>query len=100
MPKARLLPPPRRRTEASDPFGSLGSAVVIRYKYTGGRRSGTSSYPCAEEEGAMRAQLIPLDGSPAVDIGKDLTVVGRKEDCDLRLDHKSVSKMHCIIVKT
>src|SRR5205823_12740520 len=48
----------------------------------------------------MRAQLIPLDGTPAFDIGKDLTLVGRKEECDLRLDHKSVSKMHCIIVKT
>ena len=27
-------------------------------------------------------------------------VVGRKEECDLRLEHKSVSKMHCVIVKT
>src|SRR4029077_8017195 len=48
----------------------------------------------------MRAQLIPLDGRPAIEIIKDLVLVGRKEDCDLRLDHKSVSKMHCIIVKT
>lgn len=48
----------------------------------------------------MRAQLIPLDGSAAIEIVKDLTVVGRKEDCDVRLDHKSVSKMHCVIVKT
>jgi pSer/pThr/pTyr-binding forkhead associated (FHA) protein len=48
----------------------------------------------------MRAQLIPLDGSPPIDILKDLVVVGRKEDCDLRLDHKSVSKQHCVIVKT
>src|SRR5437763_7741272 len=48
----------------------------------------------------MRAQLIPLDGTPAFDIGKDMTLVGRKEECDLRLDHKSVSKMHCVIVKT
>jgi pSer/pThr/pTyr-binding forkhead associated (FHA) protein len=48
----------------------------------------------------MRAQLVPLDGGPAVDVVKDLTVVGRKEDCDLRLEHKSVSKMHCVIVKT
>ena len=48
----------------------------------------------------MRAQLVPLDGGPAIDITKDLTVVGRKEDCDLRLEHKSVSKMHCVIVKT
>jgi pSer/pThr/pTyr-binding forkhead associated (FHA) protein len=48
----------------------------------------------------MRAQLIPLDGGSPVDIVKDLTLVGRKDDCDLRLDHKSVSKMHCVIVKT
>ncbi len=48
----------------------------------------------------MRAQLIPLDGTAAFDVGKDLTLVGRKEECDLRLDHKSVSKMHCVIVKT
>src|SRR5438105_5626410 len=48
----------------------------------------------------MRAQLIPLDGSAPIDLLKDLTVVGRKEECDLRLEHKSVSKMHCIIVKT
>src|SRR5881396_1559156 len=48
----------------------------------------------------MRAQLIPLDGTPVFDVGKDLTLVGRKEECDLRLDHKSVSKLHCVIVKT
>src|SRR5947209_13139928 len=48
----------------------------------------------------MRAQLIPFDGGNAIEIAKDLTLVGRKEDCDLRLDHKSVSKMHCVIVKT
>jgi pSer/pThr/pTyr-binding forkhead associated (FHA) protein len=48
----------------------------------------------------MRAQLIPLEGGVPIDLVKDLTVVGRKEDCDLRLDHKSISKMHCVIVKT
>ena len=49
----------------------------------------------------LRAQLVPLaGGGESVDIVKDLTLVGRKEDCDLRLDHKSVSKLHCIIVKT
>lgn len=48
----------------------------------------------------MRAQLVPLDGSPPIEIVKDLTVVGRKEECDLRLDHKSVSKMHCVIART
>lgn len=48
----------------------------------------------------MRAQLLPLDGGSPIDINKDLVVVGRKEDCDVRLEHKSVSKMHCVLVKT
>jgi pSer/pThr/pTyr-binding forkhead associated (FHA) protein len=48
----------------------------------------------------MRAQLVPMDGGSPVDIARDLTLVGRKEDCDFRLDHKSVSKLHCVIVKT
>lgn len=48
----------------------------------------------------MRAQLLPLDGGSPIDVNKDLVVIGRKEDCDVRLDHKSVSKMHCVLVKT
>src|ERR1700736_6463130 len=48
----------------------------------------------------MRAQLVPMDGGSPIDIARDLTLVGRKEDCDFRLDHKSVSKLHCVIVKT
>jgi pSer/pThr/pTyr-binding forkhead associated (FHA) protein len=48
----------------------------------------------------MRAQLVPLDGGAPIEVVKDMTIVGRKEDCDVRLDHKSVSKMHCVIVKT
>jgi pSer/pThr/pTyr-binding forkhead associated (FHA) protein len=48
----------------------------------------------------MRAQLIPVEGGEPIDLVRDLTLVGRKEDCDLRLDHKSVSKIHCILIKT
>src|ERR1700741_5045040 len=48
----------------------------------------------------MRAQLVPLDGGSPIDITKDLVVVGRQDECDVRLDHKSVSKMHCVLVKT
>lgn len=47
----------------------------------------------------MRFRLVPLEGGNAIDLTRDLTVVGRKEDCDLRLDHKSISKFHCVIVK-
>jgi pSer/pThr/pTyr-binding forkhead associated (FHA) protein len=48
----------------------------------------------------MRAQLIPADGGSPIELVRDMSVVGRKEDCDVRLDHKSVSKQHCVIVKT
>ncbi|MDB5307826.1 MAG: hypothetical protein JWO38_2028 [Gemmataceae bacterium] len=48
----------------------------------------------------MRARLVPVDGGPPVDVVKDLTLFGRDEDCDVRLDHKSVSKLHCVVVKT
>src|SRR5580658_6490600 len=48
----------------------------------------------------MRARLVSLDGGQTVDLVKDLTLFGRDEDCDVRLDHKSISKLHCVIVKT
>jgi pSer/pThr/pTyr-binding forkhead associated (FHA) protein len=48
----------------------------------------------------MRARLVSLDGGQTVDLVKDLTLIGRDEDCDVRLDHKSISKLHCVIVKT
>jgi pSer/pThr/pTyr-binding forkhead associated (FHA) protein len=48
----------------------------------------------------MRARLVSTDSSPSIDLVKDLTLVGRDEDCDIRLDHKSISKLHCVIVKT
>ena len=47
----------------------------------------------------MRVRLVPLDGGTPVEIEKDLIIVGRREDCDVLLDHKSVSKQHCVIVK-
>src|SRR5215213_7506566 len=50
--------------------------------------------------GPMRARLVSADGGPSIDLTKDMTLFGRKEDCDVRLDHKSVSKQHCVIVRT
>ncbi|MBN9517804.1 FHA domain-containing protein [bacterium] len=48
----------------------------------------------------MRARLVPADDGPPIDLTKDLLLVGRGEDCDVRVEHKSVSKFHCVIVKT
>lgn len=49
----------------------------------------------------MFAQLVPISGGEPITIDKDVTVVGRQaEHCDLVLDRKSISKIHCIIAKT
>jgi predicted component of type VI protein secretion system len=49
----------------------------------------------------MKAQLIPLDGGKPITINRDVTLVGRKRGlCDLIVDRGSVSKLHCLIVKT
>src|SRR3954451_17171139 len=48
----------------------------------------------------MRARLVSVDGGSSIDLTKDMTLFGRDEDCDVRLDHKSVSKLHCVIVRT
>lgn len=49
----------------------------------------------------MQAKLISLEGEQPVRISKDVTVVGRKRGvCDIYLDRSSVSKLHCLIVKT
>jgi pSer/pThr/pTyr-binding forkhead associated (FHA) protein len=49
----------------------------------------------------MIAQLIPLKGGNPITLVDDITVVGRQRElCDLVLDSKSVSKTHCILIKT
>jgi pSer/pThr/pTyr-binding forkhead associated (FHA) protein len=48
----------------------------------------------------MKIRLVPLEGGNPIDLSKDFILVGRKEDCDLRLDSKSVSKLHCVIVNS
>lgn len=49
----------------------------------------------------MIAKLIPTDGTRAISITKDVTIVGRKRgQCDIVLDHHGVSKLHCAIAKT
>ena len=48
----------------------------------------------------MRARLIPINDGPPIELQKDLTLIGRNEDCDIRIEHKSISKIHCILAKT
>ncbi|MBX7106122.1 MAG: FHA domain-containing protein [Gemmataceae bacterium] len=46
------------------------------------------------------ARLIPVDGGDPVELTRDVSVVGRKDGCDVRIDNKSISKQHCVLVKT
>lgn len=48
----------------------------------------------------MKAELVPENGDPPIPITRDVTVVGRREFCDVRIDDPSLSKRHCVLVKT
>ena len=48
----------------------------------------------------MKAELIPTEGGEPIPITRDVTVVGRREYCDVQVDHPSLSKRHCVLVKT
>ena len=48
----------------------------------------------------MKAELVPDNGDPPIRIVKDLTVIGRREYCDVHIDDPSLSKRHAVIVKT
>ena len=49
----------------------------------------------------MQAKLIPSTGGDPITISRDLTLVGRRSGlCDLVIDRSSISKLHCLLVKT
>ena len=49
----------------------------------------------------MLAQLLPVNGGPAVTLRRSVTLVGRNSHlCDLALENRAVSKLHCVLVKT
>lgn len=48
----------------------------------------------------MKAELVPENGDPPIPITRDIALVGRREYCDIVIDHSSLSKRHCLLVKT
>jgi hypothetical protein len=48
----------------------------------------------------MKAELVPENGDPPIPILRDVTLLGRHEDCDVVIEHSSLSKRHCLLVKT
>lgn len=48
----------------------------------------------------MKAELIPENGDPPIPVTRDISVVGRRDFCDIVIDDSSLSKRHCVLVKT
>ncbi len=48
----------------------------------------------------MKSELVPLNGDPPIPITRDLTVIGRRDYCDVVIPQASLSKRHCVIVRT
>ncbi len=48
----------------------------------------------------MKAELVPENGDPPIPVVRDVTVVGRREYCDVVIANRSLSKRHCVLVKT
>jgi pSer/pThr/pTyr-binding forkhead associated (FHA) protein len=55
--------------------------------------------PADRKPAPLHVQLTPLQGGETIHLSKDITLVGRKEGTDLRLNHKTVSKHHCVLVR-
>ena len=48
----------------------------------------------------MKSELVPINGEPSIPIVRDVTVIGRHESCDVRIDHVGLSQRHCVLVRT
>lgn len=48
----------------------------------------------------MKSELVPLNGDPPIPISRDVTLIGRREFCDAVVAHPSLSKRHCVLVRT
>jgi hypothetical protein len=48
-------------------------------------------------EGIMAISLVPLDSGEPVVLTLPLTLVGRKDACDLRLEDEDVAELHCVL---
>jgi serine/threonine protein kinase len=55
------------------------------------------SWPAERE--IARAWLEPADGSPAFEISRLSTLMGRAKECDIRLDNAAASRRHCRILR-
>lgn len=59
-----------------------------------------TAYLSAKMMDAMKTELVPLDGGRPIPIDRDLVLVGRRAGCEVRIDDKTVSKLHCVLART
>jgi pSer/pThr/pTyr-binding forkhead associated (FHA) protein len=48
----------------------------------------------------MRARLVPLDVDSPIDIDLPVVLLGQADECDVRLQDRTVADLHCVIVQT
>ncbi len=48
----------------------------------------------------MKAALIPQNGDPEISITREISLVGRNKDCDIQIEHPTISRRHCVLVRT
>lgn len=49
----------------------------------------------------MKATLVPLEGNgPRITLKKPINVLGRNAECDIHIDHDSLSRRHAVLVMT
>lgn len=47
----------------------------------------------------MNPRLIPDAGGATIELTEDILLIGRGDECDLPVEHKSVSKNHCVLAR-
>ncbi len=47
----------------------------------------------------MRISLVPLDGGKPFVVSLPMTLVGRSEECDFRLEAEGVADLHCVLAR-
>jgi len=48
----------------------------------------------------MKSEIVPTNGEAPTPVTKDITLIGRGEDCDIQIDDPSLSKRHAVLVRT
>jgi pSer/pThr/pTyr-binding forkhead associated (FHA) protein len=45
----------------------------------------------------MTVRLVPVAGGHPVDLNRDVTLIGRGDGCNIRIDDRAVANRHCVL---